>query len=94
MSAEAVEHIFPLFLSNYRICSYIFCNFSQQRSHPQNCDHGAAFGGIPDHGHIPCSSSGGDITIGLLVETAGRARVGRHDGDPSQQYAAPEEHIA
>lgn len=64
--------------------SYTFCKFSQQTETFSNSHYGAAADSVPDHGHLPCSSGGGDITIRLLVEAASRARVGRHDGDPNQ----------
>jgi hypothetical protein len=74
---------FPPFILNLNLFNYTFCNFSQQRGDFKNSHYGAAAHGVPDHGHLPCSSGGDDITIGLLVEAAGRARVGRHDGDQS-----------
>lgn len=80
---ETVDHILPPFLLTWNLFSDTFCKFSQQRGDFKNGHYGAAADGVPDHGHLPCSSGGGDITIGLLVEAASRARVGRHDGDPS-----------
>ena len=52
---------------------YTFCKFSQQRWDFSNSHYGTAADGVPDHGHLPCSSGGGDIAIGLLVEAASRA---------------------
>lgn len=80
---ETLDHILPMFLLNWNLFSYTLFKFSQQRGDFKNNHYGAAADGVPGHGHLPCSSGGGDITIGLLVEAASRARVGRHDGYPS-----------
>jgi hypothetical protein len=68
-----MDHILAPFLLNWDLFSYTFYKFSQQRGYFKNSHYGAAADGVPDHGHLPCSSGGGDITIGLLVEAASRA---------------------
>jgi hypothetical protein len=69
---EILDHILSPFLLNWSTFSYTFFKFSQQRGSFRNGHYGSASDGVPDHGHIPCSSGGSDITIGFLVEAAGR----------------------